>query len=431
MERCRISYLLTRALVLVLLTLSACDMPNEVDLGEIEYNNPLKIGVLLPVSNERSAEESAYFATILAAEEINRAGGVLGRDIEIVFRDDAGIPDYGVEQAQKMHAEGIEFIVGPSWSSVTLAVAQRVTIPNGMLLVSHAATHPSITNLNDNNLVWRIAPSDVIQAKIGADYVYNVLNKRTVGIIYSSALYTVGLAEAFKASFEEIAGPNSVLSFVSFPELQDWSTYDFTPHLIELFADRPEVIYLASYTIDGAKITNDIFYGHYLNALYKPQFFSNDGPFGFDFIFNGHPDILNGMLGTQPTGDRADLNYLRFQNNYNQRFGFDPESFAEHIYDAVYLIAFSISKSGQATPQAAAAQLRQVSGGEPGIQGTVINVNEYARARTILEGGGDINYNGASGLIDFDENGDPGSGTYIIWKIQNKNYVVEETIKFP
>mgnify|MGYP003971841499 FL=1 len=186
-----------------------------------------------------------------------------------------------------------------------------------MLLISHGSTNQQITTLVDNDLVWRVAPSDAYQARIGAEYVYNVLGKKTAGILYSSTTWGVGLAQAFRESFEYLAGANTVISYVSYPELQDWSTYDFKPHLNELFTGQPEAIYIASYVHDGTEITHDMFLGGYLNDDYSPQFFSNDGPFGYDFILNGHPAILDGMMGTLPTAPLDDPNNSLFREKYS------------------------------------------------------------------------------------------------------------------
>ena len=300
-----------------------------------------------------------------------------------------------------------------------------------MLVVSHSATSPQISHLQDNNLVWRTAPSDAFQGRIGADFVFNRFNKKTVGILFSTNAYATDLSGIFRNAFEEMAGNNSILSFVAYPEILNYDAYDFTPHLDELFAGKPDAIYFTSFTSDAIKMTNDIFEGGYLSDEYRPLFFSNDGAFGADFIFNGNPEILEGMTGTQPTGAVNDPNFILFSKNFINRFGFDPVPFNEHVYDAVYLIAYAILKSGSTTPQNIASELRNVSGGDPEVQGTIINVNEFEKARIIIESGGIINYNGASGLIDFDANGDPSTGTYKIWKIVNGEVVIIEIVIFP
>ncbi len=430
MKNCKINSIYIIAAAIVFLFVVTCS-PLEVDLGERVLEDPLKIGLIVPLSVDRTDEGIAFFASNLAAEEINREGGVLGRELEIVLVNDGGLPAQGVEGALNLKEEGIDIILGPAWSSVTLAVTQQFSIANGMLLMSHSATSPQISHLQDNNLVWRTSPSDAFQGTIGADFVFNRFQKETVGILFSTNAYAADLSSSFSDAFEELAGENSIVSFVSYPEMLNYESYDFTPHLDELFADRPDAIYFTSFSSDAIKITNDIFEGGYLSDDYRPLFFSNDGPFGIDFIFNGNPEILEGMVGTQPTGVASDPNFLLFENNFNNRFKFNPVPFNEHVYDAVYLIAYSILKSGSTTPQNIALELRNISGGNPGVQGTIINVNEFGKARDIIESGEDINYNGASGVIDFDENGDPSTGTYKIWRIVNGEAIIEEIVTFP
>ena len=396
------------ASILILVAFSCS--PLEVDLGEIALENPLKIGLMVPLSVGRTEEGLGFHSAILATEEINREGGVLGRELEIVLVDDGGSPEQGLEAAMQLHKEGINLLIGPAWSKVTLGITP-FTIVNEMLIVVHA-TSPQISHLQDNNLVWRSAPSDAFQGRIGADFLFNRFGFKTVGVLHLEDVWATDLSNTFGNAFERLAGNNSVLSFVSYPDILNFESYDFSPHLDELFANKPEAIYFTSFTSDAIKMTHDIIKGGYISDNYKPLFFSNDGPFGPDFFFNGHPEILEGMTGTQPTGAVSDPNFILFENNFKNRFGFDSVSFTDHVYDAVYLIAYAILKSGSTTPQSIASELRNVSGGDPEVQGTIINVNEYAKARDIIANGGIINYNGASGLIDFDENGDPSTGRY-------------------
>ncbi len=430
MDRKYIWIMLILFIICTALNYVTCDSL-KVDLNEPSYNNPIKIGFLSSVTLARYWAESHFYSLSMAAEEINNAGGVMDRDIEIVFRDDGGSADIGISAAQQLFSEGINIIVGPLWSSVTLAVAPQVSIPNGMLLVSPSATNPMISTLDDNGLVWRTCPSDVFQGRIGADYCYNTLGKKTAGIIVLDNSWAFGLADSFKESFEALGG--TVSAYAIYPEFfgTDVYSYDYSPHLDELFADSPELIYYCCFSNDGAQISNDIALGNYIGQDYNPTFFSNDGPTSQSFIVNGHPDILEGMLGTLPSAPEDDPNNTEFTTNFRAKFGYNPPSYESNAYDALYLVAYAIVKSSSTIPSDIAAELRNISGGDTSIQGTIINVSEFARGKSVLENGGDINYQGASGKIDFDVNGDPGSGTYVIWKIENGQYITETTVIFP
>lgn len=416
------------AIVALFLNLVSC---SDDDDTEPKYNNPIKIGVLLPISAVRASAESKKLALLMAEDEINSAGGIMDRDIQFIFRDDEGLADAGVEQTKEFLNDSIKVILGAQWSSVTLAVAREVAIPNDMLLISSSSTNAEITNLDDKGLVWRTAPSDAIQGKVGADYVYNTLRKKTVGIIFINNAFGSGLAEIFKQEFEAFGG--EALSFVGYPELpqEEAGLYDYADYLDTLFKDKPEAIYLIGYELDCAKISNDIIHEHHILPDYKPLFFSNDGPKGKNFLLNAHPDIIEGMMGTQPATRADDPNNMEFTQNFMDRFTFEPYTYNQNIYDCAYLVAYAMLKSGKTTPYGIAAELRNVSGGNPDEQGELINANEFAKAKEIIEGGGTINYNGASGKIDFDENGDPGSGTFVIWEIKHGDYINISTIDFP
>jgi len=402
------------------------------DLNEVNYQNPIKTGFLGPFSEVRMGAEGKYLGAYLAVEEINAAGGILGRDIQIVPLNDGGSADIGIKAATQLYNEGIRIILGADWSSVTLGVANSVTIPKDMLLISYSSTNPDISLLNDKDLVWRTCPSDVFQGKVGALYCRNYLHKQTAAILAMNNPWSLDLATTFRENFENTGG--TITHFGIYPELlgDEATKYNYTLHLDSLFETKPEIIYLAAFPSDGAKITNDIAKNNYLTSDYNPIFFSNDGLYSNYFLINGHIDIIDNFFGTVPGASRANPNYNTYFNTYLSRWGFEPVAFSEYAYDAMYLIAYSIlSNNGTTEPQQVTPYLRNISGTGNNATHTTINVNEYGKARDIILSGGQIDYNGASGTIEFDINGDPGSGTYLIWNIKNSQYVTDTLVTFP
>ena len=106
-------------------------------------------------------------AVELAADHVNRAGGVNGGSMIIVSRDTAVSPVQGVDSARALvDVENAVAIVGALSSGVTVAVAQSVTIPKGRILISGASTSPSITVLEDNDFVFRTTVSDAAQGVV-------------------------------------------------------------------------------------------------------------------------------------------------------------------------------------------------------------------------------------------------------------------------
>lgn len=402
------------------------------DKNDVNYINPIKIGFLGPFSDARMESEGKYLGAFLAAEEINKAGGILGRDIQLIARNDGGSGETGIKEATKFHNEGIDIILGADWSSVTIPVAKAVTIPNQMLLMSYSSTNPTISTLNDSDLVWRTCPSDLFQGKIGALYCMNYLHKQTASILAFNNPWSLGLSNTFLQNFESMGG--TVSYFGIYPEFSysDASKFDYTPYLDSVFKTKPDIVYSASFASDGTKITNDIAKNKYITSGYNPIIFANDGLYTSYFLINANHSVTQNFYGTVPGVSLNDANYRKYYNNFLLRWGYKPVAFSEYAYDAMYLIAYSILKNnGSLNTKQIASVLRGISG--TGNNGSVskINVNEFANAASILKNGGQIDYDGATGSIDFDQNGDPSSGTYLIWKVSNGAFITDTVVTFP
>jgi ABC-type branched-subunit amino acid transport system substrate-binding protein len=104
-------------------------------------------------------------------------------------------------------------------------------------------------------------------------------------------------------------------------------------------------------------------------------------------------------------------------------------AYSATVYDAIYTMAFAMLKAGSIEPNKVAANMRLVANNAP--EATPVNVGEFAQAAALLKAGKRINYEGASGSVEFDEFGDVTSGTYIIWKVRQGKYEEAGYISFP
>ncbi len=362
----------------------------------------------------------------LAVTEINEAGGIFGQKLELVAASDNGDAERSTREAERLIRDyDLSAIIGFNWSGILLTATPQATIPNDILVISPTATSPLITTLSDKGLVWRTSPSDAFQGKVVANYVYSQKNIHSAGIIYRDAAYHRGLAESFKAEFERLAGAGSVKNFVVYDDLDDYTTYDFAPKMAALFQNQPDLIYLVTYTDEGALMTHQA--KSYVTGNYKPLFMGCDGNTGQSLLVNGEPTILEGMIGTLAAASISNPNQQIFVNNYVHRYGGDSRLlFGPFTYDAVYLIAYAMLTADSPVSAEIARQLRTVSAG-----GEVVNVNQFARGKALVEAGQDVDYEGASGSVDFDANGDVTSGTYEIWRIENGQFIQEELVDFP
>lgn len=414
----------------LLLLFFSCDELTE-DFNKKEYENPIKIAVVGDITVvERVNIENNFFGAQLACEEINNNGGISidgkKHELQAIYKNSATNAEKGIEIVNNCAKGNINIIVGPTISSVAIPMAEEC-ISNNILMMSYSATNPEITNLADNNLIWRTCPSDTYSGNSSAQYAYNKLDVKTAGIIYRDDAFGIGLKNKIKDEFENLGG--EVISTVYFPaDNIDFQTCNFNIILSELFVDKPEIIFTAFFNSEIGKVTIEInkhpFYKEYEN---KPIVFVNDGIIYDEIKANGDPDVAETIIGISSTS-HTNSNYINFQTNFLSRFNFLPVTYTEHTYDAIYNIAYAIQEKNSYEVDSIKSSLRYISGGINPNNSTIINVNNFEFGKQELSSGNMINYQGASGPIDFDSNGDCRS-ELTIWGIQNNEYVELDKIQ--
>ena len=152
---------------------------------------PVKIGTLLDLTGALRLTASPFkTAPSWRREQLNAAGGPLGRKLELVHRDSQTDPTAGIDAAKKLvELDKVVAIVGALSSGVTIPVAER-DHPSGIVQISPASTSPQITDLQDNDLLFRTCPSDALQGKVSGRLA-KTLGFQTVSTIYVNNPYGV------------------------------------------------------------------------------------------------------------------------------------------------------------------------------------------------------------------------------------------------
>ena len=353
--------------------------------------NPLIVGHLNTVTGSLSNFGPEQNNSVeLAALHVNQAGGVLGAQMIIVTGDTATNPAQGVIAARA--------------SSVTLAVAQLVTVPKQRLLISPASTSPAITDLEDDDFLFRTTVSDAAQGVVLARLAWENLYE-TAGIMLINNAYGEGLADQFEETFVSLGG--RVTGKV--PHEDSQRTY--TSELEKATEGDPNVLLAISYPGQA-----EVYLRESLEGGYSDTFLFVDGTKSPEMMEVVGWDALEGMLGTaQGSPDSPSL--LEFQRSYAAVHGRGPVNpFIAENYDAAVLIALAAAKAGTTTDSVAIRDaLRSIANppGEavgPGVEG-------IKKALMLIDEGKDINYEGAAGTVDFDENGDV-TGYIEIWKVE-------------
>lgn len=331
----------------------------------------------------------------LAAKHVNDQGGLLEGDTYVLVLADAQCdPKAGVDAGTKLvNVEQVVGIIGPSCSGATNALAQSVAIPAGVVVLSDSATAPSISEMEDNDLMFRVAPSDAYQgvalAKLAIDSGY-----KKVAITYANDDYNAGLANVFNEAFPEMGG--EVTGF----QMHEPNKASYRSELSTLAGKPADALALFAY-YGGSGIA--IMRNSLENGLFG-KFLAADGNFDVSVIEQiGADNLRDRVMITQAASDSEDASYQAYAAAYSEASDKDPGApYAAHGYDVAFLMALAIEKAGAADRSKIGAALREVAN----PPGTVIRPGEWEKAKAAIAAGEDINYEGASGNVDFDENGD-------------------------
>jgi len=352
----------------------------------------LKIGTILPQSGALAflgPPEEAGVA--LAAQEINEAD--LGITVEVEYRDSGDTTtDTATVSVTDLLSLDVSAIVGAASSGVSKTVIDQI-VAAGVVQFSPANTSPDFTTYPDDGLYWRTAPSDLLQGEVLGNLIAED-GAETLGLIVLNDAYGTGLAGALKATFEATGG--EVVAEALFNE----GEASFDAQISTVTAANPDAI--AVITFDQAKVIVPALVG---GGYPGSQLYFVDGNLA-DYSADFAAGLVEGAKGTLPGLDTASL------GDFTDRLlAIDPDltdfSYAAESYDAVVLLALAALAANSTAGADIASKLQEVSGGS----GDGEKATDFASAAQIILDGGVVDYDGNSGPITFDENGDPTEAT--------------------
>jgi ABC-type branched-subunit amino acid transport system substrate-binding protein len=405
-------YLATVVAALVLAAgLVACgDDDNGGGGGGGNASFDLTIGDSLPLTGDLAPfGPPGNKAAHLAVDQINAAikADKLKQTVSLKTQDNAGgtDPQQAVSAARKLVSDGATCIAGAWASSDTIPTSQSVAIPQGILLISPASTSSEITALDDpDNLINRTPPADNLQGPALAEFVAREIGKgKTVSVGGRNDSYGEGLGNAFIEAWEK--QQNGKVTSDS-PVLYDPAAASFDSEAQKIVAGNPDAYVIIDFPDTFPKVGP---------ALARTGKWSPKDTFVTDGLANGdfakdNQDISDGFRATAPgtpaqgpASQAFDKLYTTSAPKNVERSTFDAQNF-----DAVTLCYLSAVAAGSTDGKEMASNLRDITG-PPGKKYTW---EELPQAIKALQAGDDIDYIGASGDINLDENGDPTVGVY-------------------
>ena len=385
--------------------------------GGGETSLDLVVGDSLPLSGDLAdfgppGQKAADLAIADIQSAIDEAG--VDHTVEVVHEDNGGgaDPQAAVQAARKLtSSDGASCIAGAWASSDTIPTAESVTIPEEVTLVSPASTSDEITGLDDDGLVNRTAPPDSFQGPTLANYVADELGGaegKTVNIGARNDAYGNGLAETFSAAWEGLGGE------IGAEEIYDPKLPNYDTEAASIVGGSPDAIVI----IDFPETYNKVGPALVRTGDFDPGItFVTDGLISGDLAEGAGDDAVNGLRGTAPGAPDDDPATQAFDKAYVAAEPKDVErqTFDAQNYDAVVLCYLAAVAAGSTEGADIAENIQDVSA----APGDPYSPQELPEAIEALQNGDDIDYQGASGAIDMDENGDATAGVYDIYEFKN------------
>lgn len=305
----------------------------------LAQDEPIRIGFYAPLTGPAAEDgQSALHGAEVAIMNINEAGGVLGRQVELVAYDDAFSPDEAANVTRRLiEQDDVVAVVSGSYSFTTRAgapIAQRSGVP----FVAAYAVHPSITEVGE--YVFRMGTKATIQGAAGAELVANRLGLKRAAVLIIDNDFGSSLAESFSKKYEELGGE------VVMREMYPLGESDFRPLISSIRRADPDVIYAIGYFNEASSFVRQL-----RESGIDTQVIGQEGYDSPTFIELAGETAEGVIITTELNRDSDREVVQEFLRDYQEHAGQPADAVSATSHDAVLFVADAIRRAGSTDPE--------------------------------------------------------------------------------
>src|SRR5215213_11018716 len=295
----------------------------------------IKVGVYGDLSGQTSSfGQSTRNGSQMAADEINAAGGINGRQVQLIHEDDQGEPGKAATVTAKLiNQDQVRALIGEVASSNSIAAApnaQEAKVP----MISPSSTNPKVTQVGD--YIWRVCFIDPFQGSTMAKFAATTLKAKTAAILGdNSSDYSKGLTQFFEEEFNKQGG--KVITKQTYAQRDQ----DFKAQLTQMRDQKPDVIYIPGYYGEVAIIARQA-----RELGMNQPLLGGDGWDSPELWKLGGDALKNAYISNHYSADNPAPEIQNFVKNYTAKFGSAPDSLAALAYDAAKVLADAIKRAG-------------------------------------------------------------------------------------
>ena len=338
MKKRKIAGLLLAAAMTVSLT--ACAGGAETGASSDSAEDPIVIGTISPNTGSLAAYGTGITTGVeLAAEEINAAGGILGRQVEIITTDDQGDPTECLNAFNSLVSQGVSLIIGSATSGCTSAITEAAN-EEEVVLMAPTATADSVTTEAD--YIFRVCYADSFQGAIAAAFAKKA-GYTNVGVVYCAGdVYSKGLYDSFSAACEGYGVTVAAVESTASLDVQDYSN-----QFAAMAAAGVDLVYAPFYyDVVGPYVIPQARAAGYDGIIMGADGYDTTP----DYVVEGADlSAFDNVYWTNHyyAGDTSEI-VQSFVSAYEAKFGSTPSAFAATGYDCLYVYKAAIEAAGTA-----------------------------------------------------------------------------------
>jgi len=337
----------------VVMTLVSCAGGTEADSDEIvigEYGSLTGTTATFGISSKNGID--------MAIEEVNKAGGVLGKSVRVIVEDDQSRPEEAQTVVTKLiNKDRVVAVLGEVASTRSLAAAP-IAQANGIPMISPSSTNPKVTEVGD--YIFRVCFIDPFQGLVMAKFAANTLKVKDVAILRDIKNdYSVGLADVFVEEFQKMGG--RIVADESYSE----GDTDFSAQLTSIKARRPQAIFVPGYYTEVGLIARQA-----KQLGITAPLLGGDGWDSPSLVGIGGAALEGSYFSNHYSMDDPSPAIQKFVADYKARFGAAPDALAALAYDAANILFDAMRRANSWEPSKVRDALAQTKD-FPGITGKI------------------------------------------------------------
>lgn len=377
--------------------------------GRKEGDGELVIGAVLPQTGLLAQLGPPMIEGVkMAVDDINKGGGVLGKPVKLIVKDDGGggNNDLAVTAAdQLINNDKVDAIIGAAASGTSKAIIDKV-VSSGTLQCSPSNTGSDLSTWPDKGLYFRTPPADNLQAQALAKAVSDD-GKTNIAVIAQNTDYGTGFVKFLKPALESAGA--KVAADVTYDEKGTGIDAEVT----KVVSSKPDGIVLIAYPEDGGKVLSELIKQGI--DFKKTTIYVTDGLQSnelYKAVDEKNPAVTEGIKGTAASA--APKSGAAWFPEAFKKFAPSVQSpiYSAQSYDCTMAVALAAAQAKSDAPFDIAKNMVAVT---KGTAAGAEKCDTYEKCAKLIADGKPFDYDGASGALDFADNGEPTAGSYDVY----------------